>query len=201
GTYSVPGSKLSASFATLAARNPGALDTVAEAGLNKGSSANGCHACEVEIDPSTGAIEIVNYTAVDDFGSVINGAIVRGQVQGGVAQGIGQALLEQAPMPDDLLRPATTSCFGYALPRAADVPDVGWTDNGLPSRTNIFGAKACGESGASAAPPAVMNAIVDALRAHARAWDLQMPARPQAIWSVLQPEAIDAKGGRAARAT
>jgi carbon-monoxide dehydrogenase large subunit len=186
GTYSVAGSQLSASFAALASRVPGALDTVAEAGLNQGSSANGCHACEVEIDPATGAIKIVNYTAVDDFGRVINEAIVRGQVQGGVAQGIGQALLEDAPMPDNLMRPATTSCFGYALPRAADVPGVGWTDNGLPSHTNIFEGKACGESGASAAPPAVMNAIVDALRVYPGGWNLQMPARPEAIWSILQ---------------
>ena len=186
GVYSVPNSNLAASFAELAARFPGALDTDAEAGLNQGSSANGCHACEVEIDPATGEVEIVRYTAVDDFGQVIDQATVRGQVQGGVAQGIGQALLELAPMPDELLHPTTTSCFNYALPRATDVPDVNWTDNGLPSRTNVFGAKACGESGASAAPPTVINAIVNALGAYPRAWDLQMPAQPADIWSVLQ---------------
>ncbi len=89
-------------------------------------------------------------------------------------------------MPDELLNPTATSCFNYALPRATDVPDVNWTDNGLPSRTNVFGAKACGESGASAAPPTVMNAIVNALGAYPRAWDLQMPAQPADIWSVLQ---------------
>ena len=186
GMYSVAGSNLTASFAELFARFPGGLDTEAEAGLNQGSSANGCHACEVEIDPATGEVEIVRYTAVDDFGVVIDEANIRGQVQGGVAQGIGQALLERAPMPDDLLRPTTTSCFNHTLPRATDIPDVNWTDNGLASRTNLFGAKACGESGASAAPPAVMNAIVNALGAYSRAWELQMPAQPAHVWSVLQ---------------
>jgi carbon-monoxide dehydrogenase large subunit len=186
GIYSAQGTNLAASFAELAARFPGALDTEAEAGLHQGSSANGCHACEVEIDPATGAVEIVRYTAVDDFGQVIDQADVRGQVQGGVAQGVGQALLERAPMPDALLHPTTTSCFNYALPRATDVPDVDWTDNGLRLRTQVFGAKACGESGASAAPPTVMNAIINALGAYRQAWELQMPAQPTAIWSVLQ---------------
>jgi aerobic carbon-monoxide dehydrogenase large subunit len=186
GLYSLPGSNLSASFAELVARFPDALNTEAEAGLQQGSSANGCHACEVEIDPATGEVEIVRYTAVDDFGQVIDRANVLGQVQGGVAQGIGQALLERAPMPDELLHPTTRSPFHYALPRATDVPDVNWTDNGLLSRTNVFGAKACGESGASAAPPAIMNAVVNALGSCPRAWDLQMPAQPASIWSVLQ---------------
>jgi len=186
GVYSVAGSNLTASFAELVAGFPGALDTQGEAGLNQGSCANGCHACEVEIDPATGEVHIVRYTAVDDFGQVIDQANVRGQVQGGVAQGIGQALLERAPTPGELLDPTTTYCFNHVLPRATDVPDVSWTDNGLLSRTNVLGAKSCGESGASAAPPAVMNAIVNALGACSRAWELQMPAQPADIWSVLQ---------------
>ncbi len=186
GLYSAAGSNRTARFADLAARFPGAMNTEAQAGLTQGSSANGCHACEVEIDPATGEVEIVRYTAVDDFGEVIDGADVRGQVQGGVAQGIGQALLECAPMPDALLHPVATSCFDHALPRAVDVPDVDWTDNGLRSPANIFGAKACGESGASAAPPAVMNAIVDALGAYPGAWELQMPARPGDIWAITR---------------
>jgi aerobic carbon-monoxide dehydrogenase large subunit len=186
GVYSLPGSNLTTRFTELLARFPAALNTEAEAGLKHGSSANGCHACEIEIDPATGEIEILRYTAVDDFGQVIDEANVRGQVQGGVAQGIGQALLERAPMPDALQHPTATSPFNYALPRATDVPDVNWTDNGLLSRTNVFGAKACGESGASAAPPAIMNAIVNALGAHPGAWGLQMPAQPKDIWSVLQ---------------
>ena len=117
GVYSLAGSNRTTRFADLAERFPGALDTQGEAGLKQGSSANGCHACEVEIDPETGAVEIVRYTAVDDFGTVIDTATVRGQVQGGVAQGIGQALLERAPMPDELLHPMTTSCFNHALAR------------------------------------------------------------------------------------
>jgi aerobic carbon-monoxide dehydrogenase large subunit len=194
GRYSLTGSNHTARFADLAARFPGAMNTDAQAGLAQGSSANGCHACEVEIDPDTGEVRIISYTAVDDFGEVIDVGDVRGQVQGGVTQGIGQALLECAPSPDALLHPTPVSCYDYALPRAADVPDVQWTDNGLRSSTNLFGAKACGESGASAAPPAVMNAIVDALGAFPGAWELQMPARPADIWAITR------SGLRAARA-
>jgi carbon-monoxide dehydrogenase large subunit len=185
GVYTVPGSKLTATIAGLGSRAGSVLNMETEAGLHQGSGANGCHACEVEIDLATGEIEIVRYTAVDDFGEVIDRDHVRGQVQGGVAQGIGQALLEHAPMPDEAMRLAASG-FNYALPRAADVPDVNWMDNGLPSRANVLGAKGCAESGASAAPPAVMNAIVDALRAYPRAWDLQMPVQPADIWSILQ---------------
>ena len=194
GVFSAAGSNRTASFVKLAARFGPALDTVVEEGLTEGSSANGCHACEVEIDPDTGAIEIVRYTAVDDFGTVIDVADVRGQVQGGVAQGIGQALLECAPTPAMLLQPTTTSSFGGALPRAGNVPGVDWSDNGLPLEANIFGAKACGEAGASAAPAAVMNAVVDALRSHRGAWDLQMPARPASVWSILHGSYLETNG-------
>jgi aerobic carbon-monoxide dehydrogenase large subunit len=200
GLYSATGSNRTARFADLAARFAGAMNTDMQTGLTQGSSANGCHACEVEIDPATGNVEIIRYTAVDDFGEVIDGGDVLGQVQGGVAQGIGQALLECAPMPEALLHPAATSCFNYALPRAADVPDVDWTDNGLRSPTNVFGAKACGESGASAAPPAVMNAIVDALGAYPGAWKLQMPARPADIWAITRSGLHAARVGPGATA-
>jgi aerobic carbon-monoxide dehydrogenase large subunit len=142
----------------------------------------------VEIDPATGEVEIIRYTAVDDFGEVIDSDDVRGQVQGGVAQGVGQALLECAPTPAALLHPTATSCFNHALPRATDIPDVDWTDNGLCLPNNVFGAKACGEAGASAAPPAVMNAIVDALDAYPEAWELQMPVRPMDVWAITQSD-------------
>jgi len=185
GVYTGPGSNLIVTIAGLGSSVPGALNTETEAGLHQGTSANGCHACEVEIDLATGEIEIIRYTAVDDFGEVIDRDHVRGQVQGGVAQGLGQALLEHAPMPDELAGSAASG-FNYELPRAVDVPDVNWMDNGLPSRANVLGAKACAESGASAAPPAVMNAIVDALRAYPRVWDLQMPVQATDIWSIMQ---------------
>jgi carbon-monoxide dehydrogenase large subunit len=185
GVFSVAGSRRTVSFAELVARYPGRLDSEGRAALQCGSSANGCHACEVEIDPDTGAVEIVRYTAVDDFGRVIDAANVRGQVQGGVAMGLGQALVEIAPTQEALQRPLATSNFNHALHRAADIPTVDWVDNGMPSSTNIFGAKACAESGASVAPPTVMNAIADALRDYPRARDLQMPARSADLWAVV----------------
>jgi carbon-monoxide dehydrogenase large subunit len=186
GIFSAAGSNRTATFTELVARFPGALNIETEIGLHHGSSANGCHACEVEIDPESGMVKIIRYTAVDDFGNVVNQFDVRGQVQGGVTQGIGQALLECAPVPSELLTGSSRDGFRYALPRAADVPDVDWTNNGLSSRTDVLGAKACGESGAGAAPPTVMNAIVNALASYPQVWDLQMPARPSDIWSVLQ---------------
>ena len=151
-----------------------------------GVHANGCHACEVEIDPETGAVCIMAYTAVDDFGAVLNEQSVRGQVLGGVTQGLGQALLEEVAYDAESGQILSGSLMDYALPRAADIPQLRWIDNGLRSRTNVFGAKGCGEAGASAAPPAVMNAIADALSAFPAARGLQMPARPVDIWRVLQ---------------
>lgn len=185
GAFSLPGSNPAVRIMDLAALYPGVLDTEAQAPLKQGSSANGCHACEVEIDPDTGAVEVVRYTAVDDFGTVIDTADVRGQLVGGIAMGLGQALVEIAPTPEALQRPRVTSPFGHALLRARDLPTVDWFDNGMASPTNVFGAKACGESGMSAAPPTVMNAIADALRDYPRARDLQMPAGAGDIWAAV----------------
>jgi carbon-monoxide dehydrogenase large subunit len=169
----------------LVAAFPGALDGTASAPLHYGSSANGCHACEVEIDPETGQVDVLRYVAVDDFGHVVNEDAVRGQVQGGVMQGIGQALLERAPSPEELAAEGTTRPFRYLMPRATHAPQVEWHDNGLPFRHNVHGAKACSESGASAAPPTVMNAIADALGDHSTSSRVQMPARPARIWRAL----------------
>jgi len=185
GVFSLVGSNRTMSIAQITARFPGALDCESLGELNYGSNANGCHACEVEIDPQTGQVNVLRYTAVDDFGQVVNEAAVRGQVRGGIAQGIGQTLMECAPSLQDLEKPVVTSSFNYALPRAMDVPSVAWTDNGLKSATNVFGAKACAESGASAAPPTVMNAIADALRDYGEVWNLQMPARPTDVWRII----------------
>jgi carbon-monoxide dehydrogenase large subunit len=173
------------SVAELAATFPGVLDGESRGVLVHGSCANGCHACEVEIDPETGQVEIVAYTAVDDFGAVENPAAVRGQIQGGVAQGVGAALMECVVRDPAAGQVLCGSLMDYALPRASDAPEVRWTDNGLPSRTNLFGAKACAEAGASAAPPAVMNAVADALAAFPAARNLQMPARSADIWRVI----------------
>ena len=141
----------------------------------------GCHICEVEIDRETGKTEIVNWTAVDDFGTVINPMIVEGQVHGGIAQGVGQALLEGV-VYDASGQLVTASFMDYTMPRAHDLPSfhVGLTETKSPS--NPLGMKGCGEAGAIAAPAAVINAITDALGTE----DIAMPATPNAVWAVMQ---------------
>ena len=141
----------------------------------------GCHICEVEIDPDVGKIEIVRFTAVDDFGTVINPMIVEGQVHGGIAQGIGQALLEHGIYDAESGQLLTGSYMDYAMPRADDLPDfdVGMTITKCPS--NPLGVKGCGEAGAIAAPAAVVNAITDALGTK----DFDMPATPEKVWRAL----------------
>ncbi len=137
----------------------------------------GVHICEVEVDPQTGITRIERWTAVDDFGVVINPMIVEGQVHGGIAQGVGQALLEGARYDKDG-QLVTASFMDYCMPRADDLPsfNVGMTSTPCPS--NPLGIKGCGEAGAIAAPAAVVNAITDALGHE----DIAMPATPQAVW-------------------
>jgi carbon-monoxide dehydrogenase large subunit len=144
----------------------------------------GCHICEVEIDPDTGHVEITGWTAVDDFGTVINPMIVEGQVHGGVAQGVGQALLESA-IYDDNGQLVSGSFMDYSMPKAENLPDlkVGTTTTKCPS--NPLGIKGCGEAGAIAAPAAVINAITDAIGSE----NLAMPATPQAVWAAIRKAA------------
>jgi carbon-monoxide dehydrogenase large subunit len=141
----------------------------------------GCHICELEIDTETGTTEIVNWVAVDDFGVIINPMIVEGQVHGGIAQGVGQALYEGTVYDKDG-QLVTGSYMDYAMPRADYLPSfkVDTTVTKCPS--NPLGIKGCGEAGAIAAPAAVMNAITDALGTE----DIAMPATPAAVWAALQ---------------
>jgi carbon-monoxide dehydrogenase large subunit len=141
---------------------------------------NGVHVCEVEVDPETGSAALVSYHAVDDVGRVINPMIVEGQVHGGLAQGIGQALAERTVYEEGQLLSA--SFMDYALPRAADLPGfLSETDESQPCTHNPLGAKGCGESGAIGAPAAVVSALLDALGVA----DLEMPATPQRIWRAI----------------
>jgi len=142
----------------------------------------GCHICEVEIDKDTGVTEVVNYVAVDDFGTVINPMIVEGQVHGGIAQGIGQALTEACVYDTDSGQLVTGSYMDYCMPRADNVPsfEIGFTETKCTS--NELGIKGCGEAGAIAAPAAVMNAITDALGVV----DVPMPATSQTVWQAMQ---------------
>jgi len=146
---------------------------------------NGCHVCEVEIDLATGVARIANYTVVDDFGRIINPLIVRGQVIGGVVQGIGQALFEDTCY-DAGGQLKTASFMDYCLPRADNLPPINVTlYEDAPTRTNPQGAKGCGEAGATGSPPAVVNAVVHALREF-NINHLDMPLTPFKIWQALQ---------------
>jgi carbon-monoxide dehydrogenase large subunit len=146
----------------------------------------GCHICEVEVDPDTGVTDIVKWTAVDDFGKVINPMIVEGQVHGGIAHGVGQALLESCVYDTESGQLLTASMVDYGLPRAHHFPnfEIGFTETLCPH--NPLGAKGCGEAGAIAAPPAVINAIIDATGLE----HIDMPATPEKVWRAMRASGI-----------
>ena len=146
---------------------------------------NGTHICEVEVDPETGAVGIVKFTVVDDFGNLVNPLLAAGQVHGGVVQGIGQALVEEAVYDPDSGQLLTGSFMDYAMPRAADVPmlDTDW--NVVPCRTNPLGTKGAAEAGAIGAPPAVIAALTDALSGYGID-HIDMPATPAKVWAAIQ---------------
>jgi carbon-monoxide dehydrogenase large subunit len=147
---------------------------------------NGCHACEVEVDPETGAVEIARYAVVDDVGRVINPMICHGQIEGALAQGIGQALMENIAFDRESGQALAASFMDYAMPRAADLPphyELDFID--VPAKTNPLGVKGVGEAGCVGAPPAVMNAILDALRPLG-VEHLDMPATPHRVWQAIQ---------------
>ena len=146
----------------------------------------GCHVCEVEIDPETGALLLVRYTAVNDHGVVINPMLLEGQVHGGIAQGLGQALMERTVYDPETGQLVSGSFMDYAIPRADDVPTIDFKPNCVPARTNPLGVKGVGESGCTAACPAVMNAIVDAL-APLGVGHVDMPATPERLWTACAP--------------
>jgi carbon-monoxide dehydrogenase large subunit len=160
---------------------PESLDTQDKVKLPP-SFPNGCHVAEVEIDPATGATEIVNYVAVGDCGNVLDGTIVEAQIHGGVAQGIGQALTEDT-IYDAGGQLVSGTFMDYAVPRADTVPPMTVEHHPVACRTNPVGAKGTGEAGTTAAPPAVINAILDALPEGVQ---LDMPATPQRVWQALQ---------------
>ena len=146
---------------------------------------NGCHVCEAEIDPNTGMIDIVRYLVVDDFGTVINPLLLKGQVQGGVAQGVGQAMLERCVYDPDTGQLVTGSLTDYCLPRADDLPAIEFAYNVVPCRTNPLGLKGAGEAGAIGAPPALVNAVVDAL-APLGIEHIDMPVTPERLWQAIR---------------
>ena len=142
---------------------------------------NGCHICELEVDKDTGHIEIKKYTVVDDFGLVINPNMLAGQVHGGIAQGIGQAIYENTVYDSENGQLLSGSFMDYALPRAEDLINVDIRWNMVPCETNLLQIKGAGEAGAIGAPPAVINALVNALNIE----HIDMPATPNKVWSKL----------------
>ena len=202
GNFTIVGTDRSVSIMDLAdklhngskppADGPQSLDvTHISDGPGASTYPNGCHVCEVEVDPDTGTVNIVRYSCVNDFGNVINPLIVEGQLHGGVVQGIGQALMEHTVYDNDgqLL---TGSFMDYAMPRAADVPSFELADHPAPATTNPLGVKGCGEAGCAGALTSVMNAVIDALSDHGIR-HVDMPLTPSQIWGALQ----DAKANRA----
>jgi len=145
---------------------------------------NGCHVAEVEIDPDTGEVQIVRYSGVNDFGTVINPMLVAGQLHGGIAQGIGQALMEHVRY-DESGQPITGSLMDYALPRADNIPFITVGNHAVPAKTNPLGAKGCGEAGCAGSLSTVVNAVVDALSDYGIK-HIDMPLTPERIWRVIQ---------------
>jgi aerobic carbon-monoxide dehydrogenase large subunit len=146
---------------------------------------NGVHVCEVEIDPETGIVRIERYLVVDDFGVIINPLLLAGQVNGGIAQGVGQAMLERTVFDPESGQLLSGSFLDYALPRADDLPALEFAYNIVPCRTNPLGVKGAGEAGAIGSPPALINAIVDAL-GELGIDHIDMPATPEVVWRAIR---------------
>ncbi|MFT4276506.1 MAG: xanthine dehydrogenase family protein molybdopterin-binding subunit [Rhodopseudomonas sp.] len=194
GMLTIAGTDRKISLFEIAAKEKGARLSVDSTGEVDGPSwPNGAHICEVEVDPETGVSRVVRYTTVDDVGNAVNPMLVAGQIHGGVAQGVGQALYENAAYNDDgqLL---TASYLDYCIPRADNLPPINVTlDPSAPCKTNPLGAKGCGESGAIGGPPCVVHGVLDAL-APVGVTALNTPLTPEKVWRAIQ----DAKAAVAA---
>ncbi|MEO6030973.1 MAG: molybdopterin cofactor-binding domain-containing protein, partial [Burkholderiaceae bacterium] len=145
----------------------------------------GSYICELEVDPETGKVKIEQFVAVDDFGNIINPMIVEGQVQGGLAQGLGQAMMEGCRYDVESGQLLTGSYMDYAMPRASDIPHFNISNVVTPCTHNPLGVKGCGEAGAIGSPPAYINALTDALGVA----DVAMPATPESVWRIARQAA------------
>ncbi|WP_315767060.1 MULTISPECIES: xanthine dehydrogenase family protein molybdopterin-binding subunit [unclassified Bradyrhizobium] len=171
---------------------PASLDVDHATTSTESAFPNGCHVAEVEVDPDTGVVQVVAYTGVNDFGTVVNPMIVAGQLHGGVAQGIGQALMEHVRY-DESGQPITGSLMDYALPRASDIPMMAVGDHPVPAKTNPLGTKGCGEAGCAGSLSTVVNAVIDALSEYG-VKHLDMPLTAEKVWRAIQ----DGKASKAA---
>ena len=187
GEARIVGTDRSIGFAALhaAAKNPDDIKAMGEFVQEEATYPNGTHICEVEIDPETGGTEVVAYTIVDDFGATVNPILLAGQVHGGVVQGIGQALSEEAVYGEDgqLL---TASFMDYAMPRADTVPSFHFETRNVPSTTNAMGMKGAGEAGTIGSTPAALNAVTDALYRAYGIDHIEMPATPARVWAAIR---------------
>jgi aerobic carbon-monoxide dehydrogenase large subunit len=163
---------------------PGTLDVDHNTKDTPSTFPNGCHVAEVEIDPDTGVVRIVRYTGVNDFGTIVNPMIVAGQLHGGVAQGIGQALMEEVSY-DESGQPITGSFMDYALPRAEDIPTMAVGDHPSPAKSNPLGTKGCGEAGCAGSLATLVNAVLDALSEYGIK-QIDMPLTPERVWRAIR---------------
>jgi aerobic carbon-monoxide dehydrogenase large subunit len=195
GIFSAPGTNRTLTVPEIAREslNPKSLPEGVEPGLvatavydaKVENFPNGCHVCEVEIDPETGRVEVLRYSVVDDVGTVLNPLLLEGQICGGIAQGLGQALLENIAFDAESGQLLTGSFMDYAMPRADDISAVTLKSNPVPTATNPLGVKGAGEAGCVGALPAVANAVVDALSAFGIR-HIEMPATPERVWRAIE---------------
>jgi len=195
GRYRVKGTDREVSMGSLIKKHPGRLSTRYE---NKFGATfpNGCHIAEVEIEPETGETEIVSYVACDDSGNIVNRQIVEGQIQGGLTQGAGQVFGELAVYDTETGQLLTGSFMDYAMPRAGLVSGIKLVEHPVPTKLNPLGAKGVGEAGVTGSLPALMNAVLDALR-QAGVREFDMPASPHRIWRALRDSQIQRQGAKA----
>ena len=195
GTFSIVGTDRTLSIAEVAVAakdaanlpegvEPG-LDTKADSNVADGTYPNGCHICEIEVDPDTGSVEITNYAVVDDFGRVVNPLLLAGQVHGGIVQGAGQALMETCIYDPESGQLVTGSFMDYCMPRADDFPSFMLDVNEVLCTTNPMGIKGAGEAGTVGALGATINALVDALSGLGIR-HIEMPATPERVWRAIQ---------------
>ena len=185
GIFLVEGKNLNISIEDLAKENPEPIIASHQWTPPNFTFPNGCHICELEVDKETGKVKILKYTVVDDFGLVINPNLLAGQVQGGIAQGLGQALLENTVYDQDNGQLLSGSFMDYAIPRADDLTNIDIEWNMAPCKTNPLKIKGAGEAGAIGAPPAIINALVNALTEY-NIDHIEMPATANKLWSILK---------------
>lgn len=185
GMVTVIGTDRRLSFEEVANLSDEAVGAVGEVTQDEATYPNGTHVCELEVDPDTGRIEILNYTVVDDFGVTVNPLLLEGQVHGGIVQGIGQALQERT-VYDKSGQLLTASFMDYTMPRADDFPSIHFETRNIPSVTNALGIKGAGEAGSIGSSPAVMNALVNALHTAYGIKHIDMPALPQTVWAAIE---------------